>query len=74
MARRRFHIWLDEDVVRKFEESIKSTGMSVSQMIEVMMRFSVHTRAKSIEDIFDKIVDLEQKRGHKYKPLGEAIF
>jgi len=74
MARRRFHIWLDEDVVRKFEESIKSTGMSVSQMIEVMMRFSVHTRAKSIEDIFDKIVDLEQKRGHKYKPLGGAIF
>jgi metal-responsive CopG/Arc/MetJ family transcriptional regulator len=57
MARKRFNIWLDEDMVRKFEESIKSTGMSVSQMIEVMMRFSVHTRAKSIENIFDKIVD-----------------
>ena len=65
MARRRYNIWLDEDVVRKFEESIKSTGMSVSQMIEVMMRFSVHTRAKSIEGIFDKIVDLEQKRRRK---------
>ncbi len=65
MARRRYNIWLDEDVVRKFEESIKSTGMSVSQMIEVMMRFSVHTRAKSIEDIFDKIVDFEQKKRRK---------
>ena len=62
MARKRFNIWLDEDVMRKFEESIKSTGMSVSQMIEVMMRFSMHTRAKSIENIFDKIVDFEQKR------------
>jgi metal-responsive CopG/Arc/MetJ family transcriptional regulator len=65
MARRRFNIWLDEEVVRRFEESIKSTGMSVSQMIEVMMRFAVHTRAKSIEDIFDKIVDFEQKRRRK---------
>ena len=39
MARGRYNIWLDEDVVRKFEESIKTTGMSVSQIIEVMMRF-----------------------------------
>ena len=39
--------------------------LSVPQMIEVMMRFAVHTRAKSREDIFDKIVDLDQKRGSK---------
>ena len=67
MTRKKFAIYVDEDVYHEFEESIRDTGISVSRMIEMVMRANCSKHGKTIGEIFDSIFEMGKKEASKKK-------
>jgi hypothetical protein len=67
MAKRKYTVYLDDEVWDKFAESTKDTGMSVSQLIELMMKVNASPTGKKVEGIFESIFRMGAKYGKEKK-------
>jgi hypothetical protein len=65
MAKKRYQWLFEEEIVEAFAKDLKETGMSVPQMLEMIMRMQVSKTGKNIGRIFDAIYDMGVKKGKK---------
>jgi len=61
MKREGTNLYIDQKVFKEFEKSIKGTGLSVSRMVELMMRVSISKEGKQLENVFDALFEFKKK-------------